>query len=124
VTAVSARQIVPEEVIGPPVSPVPVATHVTKPEVGETHSRPVEHAEFAVRTKPFAPTGSADGVLAAVAVRTLPFADSTEGAMTQAELRSIVPVVVIVPPVKPDPVEIEVTVPLVMGPEDAAVIRP
>jgi hypothetical protein len=53
-----------------------------------------------------------------------PLAVRVEGAITQAAFSAIVPVEVIVPPVKPVPAITEVTVPAPPDPLEAAVILP
>ena len=70
------------------------------------------------------PTPRAEGVEAAVAVRIDPLAVKVEGAITQAAFSAIVPVEVIVPPVKPVPAITDVTVPAPPDPLEAAVILP
>jgi hypothetical protein len=71
------------------------------------------------------PTESATGVEAAEAVMMEPLVVKVDGAITQAALSAIVPVEVIVPPVRPVPAVTEVIVPPAgEAPEDAAVIRP
>lgn len=57
--------------------------------------------------------GKATGVFADVAVIKVPLALKTEGLITHAVFRAIVPVVEIVPPVSPVPAVTDVTVPLV-----------
>ena len=60
-----------------------------------------------------APTVRVEGVAGAEAVIISPLAVSKVGEITQAGLRAIVPVLVIVPPVKPVPAVTEVRVPVV-----------
>jgi hypothetical protein len=104
---------VPDVVIEPPDNPLPAVTVVTVPEhcVIAVHFKPEVQAESAVKNWPLMPTVSAVGVLAAVAARMSPFAVKAEGAITQAESKETVPLVVIVPPERPVPAVIEVTVP-------------
>ena len=118
-----ARAMVPVEVTGPPVNPVPVATEVTVPVhwVIVSHASPPVQAEFAASNCPLVPTAKAAGVEAADAVMIDPFAVKSAGEITQAVLSAKVPVEVIVPPVRPVPAVIEVTG---LVPEEAAVRRP
>jgi hypothetical protein len=54
-TAVLAREMVPEVEIGPPARPTPVKMVQTLPSGWSTHSRPEGEREFAVRTRPLTP---------------------------------------------------------------------
>jgi hypothetical protein len=83
--------------------------------------RPEDVEESAYRACPFVPTARATGVAGPDAARISPFATKTEGEITQAELRAIVPVPVIVPPVRPVPAVTEVTE---EGPLEASIMRP
>ena len=75
------------------------------------HLRPEVQVESAARTWPLDPTVSEAGVLAAVPAMMSPFAAITVGWITQAVFKAIVPVPVIVPPVRPVPAATDVTVP-------------
>jgi hypothetical protein len=103
--------MVPEEVIVPPVRPVPAVTDVTLPVTPVTQVNPPTQAEQAVRTCPFNPTKSSVGDSGAVAVIREPLAVRFVGEITQAALRAMVPEEVIVPPVKPAPAVTEETLP-------------
>ena len=70
------------------------------------------------------PTARAVGVDAAEAPIMDPLAVNRVGAITHAVFKAIVPVEVIVPPVKPVPAVTEVTVPELADPLEAAVRRP
>jgi hypothetical protein len=54
-TAVLAREMVPEVEIGPPARPTPVKMVVTLPVAAASHSRPEAQAEFADSTRPLTP---------------------------------------------------------------------
>ena len=102
VTPPAGILIVPLLVIGPPVSPVPVATLVTVPVV----------VLDSVTVPPSATAPPPDNPVPAFTVRELL---ASIALVTPAEGMLIVPLVVIGPPVKPAPVATLVTVPLAPG---------
>jgi hypothetical protein len=103
---------------------VPTEEGVARGTLTAPQVKPEVQVEQAVRTCPSVPTPREAGVEAAVAVSIDPFAVRVEGAITQAAFSAIVPVEVIVPPVKPVPAVTEVTVPAPPDPLEAAVILP
>jgi hypothetical protein len=76
-----------------------------------THLRPVVVVESTDKNCPLLPAVNSDGVLELLAPTKEPFAVKMEGAITADGLRAIVPLDVMVPPVKPVPAVILVTDP-------------
>jgi hypothetical protein len=109
----------------PPVKPVPDVTDVTVPLQGVTHCNPEAVEVLTDRNWPLVPRPRATGVDAAEALMIDPLAVKRVGAITHAVFNAIVPVEVIVPPVKPVPAITDVTVPVLPPlPFVAEVIRP